>query len=138
MIWFSDNVLHCHKVLVIMGIHFVPKPDFPSLSSGHSGACKPGKLLPCDFQRWLKVSGWFILHEDGFSFPVGREKVSCSPSNIIIEIFSVKLKVSNRRMRVIFLFLCQINIYLTSSNVRRKDQLIENIWKKTWSSIRGS
>ena len=111
-----------------MRIHFIPKPDCPS-SSGHSGACKQGKLLPYVFQRWLKVSG--ILHEDGFTSPGGREKVCrvvyvCPPP-----IWIWKSSQWHSKFPIGKLFLCEI----TPLNVRKRGQLVQNTWKKTWSSI---
>lgn len=54
------------KFPVNTGICFVPKPDYPPPSSDHSRAWRLGKVLPCDFQRWLENLEQFILQEDAF------------------------------------------------------------------------
>lgn len=118
------------KFSVDTGICFVPKPDYPSPSSDHSGAWRLGKVLPCDFQRWLEnleavYSPWRCLSLSGQE----RGKESEIPPQIQA-LKSVQWNsVSSRRMRVTSPFLCQINVYLTSLSIRSRPQLVGNIWK---------
>lgn len=65
------------KFPVDTGICSVPKPDYPSPSSDHSGACRLRKVLPRDFQRRLENLE-FIFHEDPFP-SLGRRKNQMFP-----------------------------------------------------------